>query len=207
MQPLFKRKIKMFFIYWINEARGIFPKSFNEVIRALFLLLISLFITNQTLGSAALEQKLEKGSIDFLSLSALVLLYIIIHFLFVSPFLAHSRIKRLGFWDANTFYYHHKQLIYTGVIHPVDQGIITVKFPLECKNSLVDTETVVNGAIERVKAGFTLMKKNGRWDIQMKNGISRTSIRLNGNEQYLIIESLPNTIPTRVQVFLESWTE
>jgi hypothetical protein len=93
------------------------------------------------------------------------------------------------------------------VIHPVDQDIITVKFPLECKNCLVDTETVVNGAIERVKAGFTLMKKNGRWDIQMKNGISRTGIRLNGNEQNLIIESLPNTIPTRVQVFLESWTE
>jgi hypothetical protein len=65
MQPLFKRKIKMFFIYWINEALGIFPKSFNEAIRALILLLISLVITDQTLGSAALEQKLEKGSIDF----------------------------------------------------------------------------------------------------------------------------------------------
>ena len=71
----------------------------------------------------------------------------------------------------------------------------------------VSTNTTIAGAFERVKAGFTCMQDTeGLWSIPMTQGASRSSIRLNGRKQCLVTESQPGTIPTKVKVYLESWT-
>ena len=206
MQPLLKKKLWMFAIYWRNAALAIFPKSFNEITRALIILVISLFVTDQLLESSAVLTKLQKGSIDFLSLFIVIVAYALIHCLLIAPFIARASIKNLGFWDSDTFHYNEEQLIYTGIIHPPGQKLVPVTFPAECKNGFVNTRTIVSGAEQRVKAGFTCMKQGDLWVIHTNNGISRCGIRLYGKQQTLVTESLPDTIPIRTQVFLESWT-
>lgn len=206
MKPLLKKKLWMFAIYWRNAALAIIPKSFNEITRALIILFISLVLTDQLLESSAVINKLQKGSIDFLSLAIVIVAYGLIHCLLIAPFIAQASIKDLGFWDSDTFHYNKEQLIYTGVIHPPGQKLVRVIFPTECKGAFVNTRTTVSGAEQRVKAGFTCMKQGDHWVIHTNNGTSRCGIRLKGRQQTLVTESQPDTIPIRAQVFLESWT-
>ena len=196
----------MFAIYWLHAALAVFPKSFNEITRALIILIISLFLTNQLLESSDVFTRLQRGTIDFLSLFIVIATYALIHLLFIAPFIARAKIKNLGFWDSDTFHYNKEQLIYTGIIHPPGQNLVPVTFPAECKNGFVNTRTTVSGAQQRVKAGFTCMKQGDLWVIHTNNGTSRCGMRLHGRQQTLVTESLPDTIPIRVQVFLESWT-
>ena len=206
MPKLLKIKLRMYAIYWLDAALAIFPKSFNEIARALIILIISLFLTGQLLESADFLTKLQKGAIDFLSLFIVIATYALIHVVFIAPFIARTKIKDLGFWDADTFHYKQEQLVYTGIIHPHGQKMVPIIFPAECKNGFVNTRATVSGAQQRVKAGFTCMKQNDLWVIHSNNGTSRCGIRLNGRQQNLVTESLPGTIPIRVQVFMESWT-
>ncbi|MDD1794626.1 hypothetical protein LRP50_15945, partial [Enterovibrio sp. ZSDZ42] len=160
----------------------------------------------QLFGADKTNEKVVAGLIDSASLAAVAIGYLILHVLVSSPIQAYKNYKKLGFWDGNTFHYYDEVLVYTGVIHPKGQNLVNITFPRECKNALVSTKTTINGAHERVKAGFTIMQqKEGVWLIPMQNGISSTSIRLSKREQVLVTESVSGTIPTRVKVLLESW--
>ncbi|PKG73043.1 hypothetical protein CXF86_19745 [Shewanella sp. GutCb] len=129
------------------------------------------------------------------------------HFFLLSPLMAYKQYRQLGFWDGKTFHYHKEIRVYTGVIHPSGQKLFEISFPAECKDMFISTHTTISGAHERVKAGFTCMQNSkDHWNIPMSQGVSRSSIRLDKRKQYLVTESMPGTIPTRVKVYLESWT-
>lgn len=206
MTPITKKKLCMITNQWIKSALSILPKTISDLVKSIVLFVISFFLTYVFWGGAKAIESIPSGIINIGSLLTLLFAYIILHVFITSPFKGYQNYKKLGFWDGTEFHYHSEILVYTGVIHPEGQKLVTIKFPKECKDTLVSTHTITSGAYERVKAGFSVMQTyDGRWHIPMSNGNSRTSIRLYKREQSLITESLPGTVPIRVKVYLESW--
>jgi len=207
LSPLAKRKSMMLFSSWLRCCASVLPKTFSESVKSFFLLGISTLLTFHALGINPTLDKTQSALIDMTSLIVITLSYLLLHFFLLSPVKAYKQYRQLGFWDGNTFHYHKEVRVYTGVIHPNGQKLLEVTFPPECKDMFVSTNTVISGAHQRVKVGFTCMQDSkGHWLIPMTQGISRSSIRLDKRTQYLVTESMPGTIPTRVKVYLESWT-
>jgi len=207
LKPLVKKKLTMLASQWLKCCVSILPKTISDCFKSVFLLAISYFITFNILGTVQANDKVSSGLIDLTSLTIFTIAYLVIHMFIISPILAYKKYRKMGFWDGATFHYHTEVLVYTGVIHPSGQTVAEVEFPRECKNMFVSTHTTISGAFQRVKAGFACMKNaDGKWHISMSNGSSRSSIRLYECKQGLVRESLPGTVPTRVKVYLESWT-
>ena len=193
---------------WWRNAKSFLPHSLSDLTQAVIILFSSVYLTTYIFGNSRGVESLENGIVDFLSLLVVLIIYIIFHIFIISPYRAVIEFKKLGFWDGETYHYNKEKLVYTGVIHPVDEGIVALTFPPECKDTLVNTKTVISGAAGRVKAGFTCLKNNDRWVLHMdRSGLeSKCGIRLDGKKQRLIVQSLPETIPVQVRVYIDSWT-
>lgn len=197
----------MFTNLWWANALAIFPKSIGDVINAFIVIVVSIQVTHTYRGFPAATQQAASGMLDFITISVVVCMYIAVHVFIISPFKAWKELKSIGFWDGNTYHYNHEKHIYTGIIHPTKQDFIKLEFPKECKDTLVYVRTVIDGAGGRVKAGFSMQRDidDGIYAINMRNNESKCGIRLNKTAQVLIVQSLPNTFPTKVRVYVESW--
>ncbi len=204
LNPVKKKKMGMVMHLWVKSTLSVLPKTLSDLSKSILLLAISYCFTYKLLGEAQATSKLSSEIINLSSLTTLIIAYLVLHAFVASPIKAYMSYKRLGFWDGKTFHYHSEVLVYTGVIHPEGQKIVEIKFPGECKNMFVTTHTTASN--DHVKAGFTFFQtSDGKWDIPMHNGSSRTGIRLDGRKQALVTESPPGTTPSRVKVYLESW--
>ena len=139
------------------------------------------------------------------TLSAVPLLFLIN--LILSPFRVHFEEKEKGVWQDGHFVYHEPQLLASFWLGPAESGVIYPVVAQDAEpNSLVSYKIEYETTTDRLKAQIIIHPKQQplSWDVVSQK--TRGSLRVGKSRtMYLISNSLPETVPASVRIYMLSW--